>query len=254
MLMEPNFSSVSSDNIRETHFDSGVTEKMTELRLEVYDEDTVADDTIGKTTIPLGGILSTGYVDAWYSIGKGSKSTGEVHAMLRFHPGAFPPGFDPNAVTFDDGVKVAAGVAGGALAAAALGYGAKLAYDHYNKKPEQGGVQPQAINQTHGQNNPGYASGGAHQQPSSSYGSQPYGGQPQGGYGGQQHQGGYGGQPQGGYGGQQHQGGYGGQPQGGYGGQQQGHGQGGFSRDAGNSGNQGQFPGGFMMPPGSGGN
>ncbi|KAI0243930.1 Extended synaptotagmin-1 [Massospora cicadina] len=111
------------------------------MKLEVYDQDPVADDTIGKTSIPLGGVISSQVVDAWYTIGKGSSSTGEIRVMLRFKPVKTMERFLQDLIQMQlklfNLIQVAAGVAGGALAAAALGYGAKMAYDHYNKKSDQ---------------------------------------------------------------------------------------------------------------------
>ncbi|KAI9299011.1 hypothetical protein K502DRAFT_285515, partial [Neoconidiobolus thromboides FSU 785] len=65
-------------------FRLGVTDFFKELTLEVYDQDAMADDLIGKTTIPLQGILQSGSADAWYTIGKGSKSHGEIHLFMKF--------------------------------------------------------------------------------------------------------------------------------------------------------------------------
>ncbi|KAJ9072038.1 hypothetical protein DSO57_1031385 [Entomophthora muscae] len=64
----------------------GLIEKFTELTLEVYDQDRMIDDTIGKTTIPLEGLLDQGETDSWFTVGKGSNATGEVHARILFKP------------------------------------------------------------------------------------------------------------------------------------------------------------------------
>jgi len=220
-------------------FRFGILEKYTEMHLEVYDQDTVSDDMIGRTTIPLQGILQSNQpTNAWYTIGKGSKTHGEVNVMSRFQRGPFPPDFNPDAANTQDNVILGAQITGGVLAAGALAYGAKVAYDHYNKKEEHGPPPPGGGNQ------PGYAS-----EFSSNSNSQ-YGGGSQYGtnndtYGHQSQPGGYN-QGQGGY--NQGQSGYN-QGQGGYNQGQSGYnqGQGGYGQ---NQVGYGQNQGGPGMPQG----
>ncbi|KAJ9072037.1 hypothetical protein DSO57_1031385 [Entomophthora muscae] len=124
----------------------GLIEKFTELTLEVYDQDRMIDDTIGKTTIPLEGLLDQGETDSWFTVGKGSNATGEVHARILFKPGNFPQGFDPQAVDWESDAKLGGGIAAGALALAAAGVGAKYAYDKYGKKE---GEENESLNEPH---------------------------------------------------------------------------------------------------------
>ncbi|KAJ9082163.1 hypothetical protein DSO57_1006901 [Entomophthora muscae] len=127
-------------------YDRGLIEKFTELTLEVYDQDRMIDDTIGKTTIPLEGLLDQGVTDSWFTVGKGSNATGEVHARILFKPGNFPQGFDPQAVDWESHAKLGGGIAAGALALAAAGVGAKYAYDKYGKKE---GEENEPLNEPH---------------------------------------------------------------------------------------------------------
>ncbi|KAI0241357.1 hypothetical protein L0F63_006039, partial [Massospora cicadina] len=116
--------------------------KFAELIIEVYDEDRMMDDTIGKTTIPLQNLLEQKVTDSWFTVGKGSSETGEIHARIEFKPGSFPQGFDPQATDWESTAKIAGGVAAGAIAAAAIGVGAKYAYDKYSK---QGAKKPNPL-------------------------------------------------------------------------------------------------------------
>lgn len=45
--------------------------------------------SLGKTTIPLEGLLEQGVTDSWFTVGKGSNATGEVHARIHFKPVIF---------------------------------------------------------------------------------------------------------------------------------------------------------------------
>ncbi|KAJ9048509.1 hypothetical protein DSO57_1034474 [Entomophthora muscae] len=114
--------------------------------LRFYDQDRMIDDTIGKTTIPLEGLLDQGETDSWFTVGKGSNATGEVHARILFKPGNFPQGFDPQAVDWESHAKLGGGIAAGALALAAAGVGAKYAYDKYGKKE---GEENEPLNEPH---------------------------------------------------------------------------------------------------------
>ncbi|KAF9343486.1 Extended synaptotagmin-3 [Mortierella sp. AD094] len=54
-----------------------------DLKVKLYDDDLIKDDEIGRAKIPLQGVVQTGSVESWYSLGEGSKTRGEVLLRIR---------------------------------------------------------------------------------------------------------------------------------------------------------------------------
>ncbi|KXN70893.1 hypothetical protein CONCODRAFT_70296 [Conidiobolus coronatus NRRL 28638] len=54
-----------------------------DLKVRLYDDDTIMDDKIGEAKIPLRGLFEHGQLQSWFPLGEGSKCNGEV--LLNIH-------------------------------------------------------------------------------------------------------------------------------------------------------------------------
>lgn len=59
-------------------FDVPVNADDDELGLSVYERDALSDDLIGRAAVPVDSLIEQGDSESWYTVGKGSKASGEV--------------------------------------------------------------------------------------------------------------------------------------------------------------------------------